>query len=68
MQVVRNSEREAPWGRCPRCARALVREELPLQAWPTRLSMQGPPVCPVCTPEEIERHLAEWGEPEEWDS
>ncbi|MFE0461639.1 hypothetical protein ACFW1A_20545 [Kitasatospora sp. NPDC058965] len=52
--------RDPPWGTCPRCARALVRDELLLQAWPMRIAMPGPPVCPGCTPEEIEQYLALW--------
>jgi hypothetical protein len=44
-----------------------VREKLALQSWPGSLSMQGPPTCPVCTPEEIDRYLEEWGTPSEWD-
>jgi hypothetical protein len=50
----------APWGSCPRCGRPLLRDQLPLQTWPATVSMQGPPVCPVCTTDEIERYIAEW--------
>ena len=64
------SDPDRPWGDCPRCTRPLVRDQLPLQTWPTAVSMQGPPVCPVCTAAEIERYLKEWEppEPEEQDS
>ncbi|MEY9964010.1 hypothetical protein ABIA33_002044 [Streptacidiphilus sp. MAP12-16] len=51
---------DAPWGRCPRCGRPLVRDELSLQSWPARVAMAGPPVCAVCTSEEVERYLEEW--------
>jgi hypothetical protein len=63
--MTRTPDQEAPWGRCPRCRLPLVREQLPLQSWPGGVSMQGPPSCQVCTPDEIEQYLDEWGDPEE---
>jgi hypothetical protein len=57
---------EPPWGRCPCCGRALVRDELMLEEWPMRVFMQGPPVCESCSPEEVERYLGEWEGPSEW--
>lgn len=57
------AEPQTPWGRCPRCRGPLIRDRLPLQAWPEPVSMEGPPYCRTCTPEEIESYLAEWGAP-----
>ncbi|WP_181799066.1 hypothetical protein [Kitasatospora acidiphila] len=58
--------RGAPWGSCPRCGRALVRDWLPLQAGPgLGIAMQGPPVCPGCTAEEVEAYLAVWEPPQD---
>ena len=58
---------DRPWGGCPRCGRPLFRDQLPLQTWPAAVSMQGPPVCMVCTSDEIESYLREWEPPEAGD-
>ncbi|TWE21151.1 hypothetical protein FB465_6318 [Kitasatospora atroaurantiaca] len=30
--------------------------------------MEGPPTCRVCTPDEIDRYLDEWGDPDDRNS
>jgi len=30
--------------------------------------MQGPPTCRVCTPDEIDEYLDEWGDLGDWNS
>lgn len=62
----REPEQQAPWGRCPRCGLPLIRKRLPLVSRPGGVFMEGPPTCPQCTPEEIERYVEQWGAPEGW--